>query len=146
MNSGYDWYWEGNVVLSLEGYLKHNGWNVRPIPSTERREKGPDLVAEKDGHTLVVEAKGYPSKGYQHGERKGQPKNTNPATQARHWFAQALFQAILKQNEFKDAQIAIALPRFQTYLDLLDRTKPQLMKLGVWVYVINEKTEPSRLF
>ena len=77
-----DWYWEGRVVDALEKYLMDYGWTVIEKADTETRARGVDLVATKGKKMLLVEAKGYPSKVYARGEKKGTPKPTNPRNQA----------------------------------------------------------------
>lgn len=59
-----DWYWEGNVVDAVEHYLSGDGWEIVNKANTHSKERGVDLYATKSGTTLLVEAKGYPSKQY----------------------------------------------------------------------------------
>ena len=133
-----EWYWEGNVVKDVSAYLQKEGWTIKRTADTETQEAGVDIQAQKSGEVLLVEVKGYPSKVYQRGEHKGQPKPTNPSTQARHWYSEVLFSAILRQAEHPTATVAIALPRFATFTTLIRRTRHALSKLGIVVYVIEE--------
>lgn len=79
------WYWEGNVVSAVVTQLQSDAWTINATANTATRQKGADIMAVREGDVLVVEVKGYPSAVYEGGERAGQPKPTNPATQARHW-------------------------------------------------------------
>jgi len=133
-----DWYWEGNVVKAVSAYLQKEGWTIKRTADTETREAGVDIQAQKSGEVLLVEVKGYPSKVYQRGEQKGQPKPTNPPTQARHWYSEALFSAILRQAEHPAATVVIALPKFSTFTNLVRRTRHALTKLGIVVYIVEE--------
>lgn len=133
-----DWYWEGNVVKTVSAYLQKEGWTIKQTADTEAREAGVDIQAQKGNEVLLVEVKGYPSKVYQRGEQKGLPKPTNPSTQARHWYGEALFSAILRQTEHPAATVAIALPKFSTFTNLARRTRHALTKLGIVVYIIEE--------
>ena len=118
--------------------MQKEGWIVERIADTETREAGVDIRARKNGEVLLVEVKGYPSKVYQRGEKQGQPKRTNPSTQARHWYSEVLFSAILRQAEYPIATVAIALPKFPVFTDLVRRTRHALAKLGITVYIVEE--------
>lgn len=133
-----EWYWEGNIVKTISTHLQKEGWVIERIADTETRETGADIRARKSGRLLLVETKGYPLKVYQRGEKKGQPKRTNPSTQARHWYSEVLCSAILRQGESPTATVAIALPKFNVFTNLVDRTRHALNKLGIAVYFIEE--------
>ena len=133
-----EWYWEGNVVKAVSAYLQKEGWTIKRTADTETQEAGVDIQAQRSSEVLLVEVKGYPSKVYQRGEQKGQPKPTNPSIQARHWYSQVLFSAILRQAEHPTATVAIALPKFTTFTNLVRRTRHALTKLGIVVYVVEE--------
>jgi hypothetical protein len=87
---------------------------------------------------LIVEAKGYPSKVYERGAKKGQPKRTSPATQARHWVTEALLTALLRQSENRQHHVAIAFPEFPVYTKLLSRIAGSLRTLGLIVLLVQE--------
>lgn len=71
--------------------------------------EGKDIVAiAPSGQKLWISAKGYPV---------GTVK-TNPRTQARHWFAHALFDLLLWHGEETSIAIGLALPEYQTYRSL----------------------------
>lgn len=133
-----DWYWEGNIVETFKAYLQAEGWTVERTANTETREAGVDIRVRKGGQVMLVEAKGYPSKFYQRGEKKGQRKRTNPSTQARHWYSEVLVEAILRQAEAPKAVVAIVLPDFPVFKSLVGRTRNALTKLGITVYFIGE--------
>lgn len=133
-----EWYWEGNVVKAVSAYLQKEGWTVKRTANTETREAGVDIHAQKSSEVLLVEVKGYPSTVYERGERKGQPKRTNPPTQARHWYGEVLFSAILRQAEHPTATVAIALPKFTPFTNLVRRMRHALTKLGIVVYVVED--------
>ncbi len=101
---------QATVVAHLVG----NGWTIRRVANTSIREHGHDIEAERDNVILWVTVKGFPERT---------PK-TQPATQARHWFADALFDVILRRQEApSNVSFAIALPVFQTYETLAARTE-----------------------
>ena len=71
----------------LVAYLVKDGWQILRVAQTATRERGTDVLAARDGRTLAVEVKGYPSLSYADPRRAGEVKPTQPATQARHWYA-----------------------------------------------------------
>jgi hypothetical protein len=114
------WCWEGAVVRAVASFLTARGWSIETIANTETGEPGADIKARRSDSVLIVEVKGYPSKTYERGPKEGQPKRTNPATQARHWFAEALLTALLRQAaDGQQHHVAIALPEFAVYTKLL---------------------------
>lgn len=106
------WHWEGHVQARVVDSLKDRGWDIVSTSDTASRAQGVDVIARKGGTELWVSVKGFPV---------ATPK-TQPALQARHWFAGALFDMILYRGE-SSVQLAIALPAgFVTYETLARRT------------------------
>lgn len=93
-------------------HLVHTGWSIRRVSDTARREAGKDIEAQRAGTVLWVSVKGYP---------EGTARTT-PNTQARHWFAGALFDIVLWREESPEARLAVALPQRPTYENLAART------------------------
>jgi hypothetical protein len=133
-----DWYCKASIVGAVVSYLKREFWTILSVADTEARVHGADIRAAKNGKTLIVEVKGYPSTVYARGERKGQPKPTKPGVQARHWYSHALLDALLRQSEYPAANVVIAFPDFPVFVNLITRTQPALVKLGIGVYVVQE--------
>ena len=131
-----DWFWEGHVVAALARALAADGWTIRRMADTGRREQGVDLVAELDRRMLMVEVKGYPTTTYARGPKAGQTKPTLPANQARQWFSHALLECLLMRSKYPDAEVAMAFPQMETYLRLVERTRPSIVRLGFGVYSI----------
>lgn len=110
--SDHPWHWEGNVQSAVVSYLAASGHRISRVADTASRETGKDIIAvTPSGQQLWVSVKGYP---------KGTDK-THPATQARHWFKQATFDIVAWRNESSEAQLAMAIPDFQTYRSLAQR-------------------------
>ena len=82
-----DWYWEGNVVQAIANFLAQSGWTIVRKADTRSKERGVDIHARKDGTTLLVEVKGFPSKSYRDSRRSGEAKPTNPTNQAQQWYS-----------------------------------------------------------
>jgi hypothetical protein len=132
-----EWHWEGNVQSAVVAHLAQDGWQIRRVADTEARQHGHDIEAIRNGHRLLVEVKGYPSERYVRGPKRGEPKRTQPALQARHWFATALLTGILMKDEHSQARVAIAFPDFETYRRLAERTVGTLGTAGIEVWLVD---------
>jgi len=65
---------------------------VTQVTDTASKAQGVDVIARKDGQEIWVTVKGYP---------RG-TSATNPSTQSRHWFSQALFDVVHYRTERPD--------------------------------------------
>lgn len=108
----HPWFWEGNVQRTAAASLRERGWDIVGEADTASREPGTDIVATRASKTLWVTVKGYP-------ERSGR---THPATQARHWYAAAIFDIVRYREAKPDIVLAVALPDFPTYRSLARQT------------------------
>jgi hypothetical protein len=127
---------EASVQGRLATFLSGTGWLIQQVADTATKEAGIDVLAIKDGRVLAVEVKGYPSTRYADPRRAGEVKPTNPATQARHWYAQALLKAVLTRDEHPTYEIAVALPESATYRSLHRRTAASLGVLDVRILFV----------
>lgn len=105
------WHWEGNVQSAVVAYLVRLGYTIERVADTAAKEAGKDVAARRDGRSLWVSVKGYPSG----------TARTSPSTQARHWFKDGLFDIIDWRGQDGDADLALALPDFPTYRGLAQR-------------------------
>jgi hypothetical protein len=136
--SAAPWPCEEKVVALVVSYLEQMGWSIKSVAHTESRARGADIRATRASELLIVEAKGFPGVVYARGQNQGKPKPTKPGVQARHWFSQVLFDCILRQSEYPDAHVVMALPNFSVYKNLLARTSEALRKLRIGVYLVQE--------
>lgn len=125
-----EWFWEGNVQAAVGRHLEANGWTLESAADTASSQPGVDLVLTRLEERMLVEVKGWPSETYARGERQGQRKPTRPSTQARHWYAEVLLSCALLRGAHGDVAVAIALPRFNRYVDLIARTAHVYSALG----------------
>jgi hypothetical protein len=102
------WYWEGNVQATVIKALKLAGYHINSLADTASHQHGIDIMAEKDGKHLWVSVKGYPW-------RTG---NTQPSTQAGHYFKEVIFDMIEYRQRNGDVSLAVALPDFPRYRSL----------------------------
>jgi Holliday junction resolvase-like predicted endonuclease len=131
------WYWEGNVQSVLCEQLKREGWMITSFANTETKESGIDVVANRSGRVLMVEVKGFPSTTYDHGEKRGLPKPTQPTSQARQWYSHALLSVMKMLEKHPDAKIALCFPEFPTYQKLINSTRSPLIKLGIGAFFVS---------
>ena len=150
-NKTKDWFWEGNVQLKIADFMREKeNFTKIEVADTLKKEQGPDIRAErktKNGRIEIrqVAVKGYPSKYYTQGKKKGQVKRTSRSTQARHWFAQAILELILAKSRDENLQIALGLPDFKVYRNLINRIKWFRKKVNLLCYLVNEKGEVKLL-
>lgn len=128
---------EASVQARLIAHLIGEGWHIDRAANTATREPGIDVVASKGPRALAVEVKGFPSRSYADPRRAEQIKPTNPLTQARHWYASAMLQAMLARQRHPTYEIAVALPDVATYRSLYERTRVSLADLKVAMYFVS---------
>jgi hypothetical protein len=121
-----DWLWEGSIQERVAEYLRNQGWRIVRIADTASKEPGVDIRACKDGRTLSIEVKGYPTN----------TTRTAPATQARQWYSHALLKA-LDLYQSGETEVALAFPDKVTYKNLIARTRRALVRLNIGVYVVD---------
>ena len=131
-----EWYEETNVARKIRDFLESKGWVILKF-NEDKRQKGPDIIAMKNHKKLIVEVKGYPSRKYVKGEKKGELKPTHPSSQAAHWFAEALLSVVKEKSKDREVDIGIGLPKFPRYLKLM-REVSILSALGLRFYVVDE--------
>jgi hypothetical protein len=117
------------IEAMLEAYLLSEGWTVQPT-ARETSEFGPSLVATRHNRTLAVAVRGYPAAA-------PLPVGDGPpAVQARHWYAQALLEAILIRGAQPDVDIAIGLPDVPVYRGLHSRSRDVFGRLNLLVFFV----------
>lgn len=125
-----EWHWEGNVQSTMVKHLAADDWAILSVANTASREHGVDIIATKSGRRLLVEVKGFPSRYYARGDRKGQRKKTPPSLQARVWFADLLMSSMLNADDEPEAGIVLCMPGVPTYRSLEERVGSSLNVLG----------------
>ena len=133
-----EWFWEGNVQAAVVRFLDAEGWSIRRVANTASREQGVDIEAELDGKRLLVEVKGYPSNTYSRGDRQGEAKPTQVATQARMYFSHALLAGLLMRSEHEEAYVVLAFPDMTTFSKLGGRVARPLAAARVSIWLVDE--------
>jgi hypothetical protein len=70
-----------------------------------------------------------------------QKKPTNPILQAKHWFAEALYDLIRAKSARPELEIALGFPRFERYVKLLREVEWFREKAGLLCYLVSENGE-----
>jgi hypothetical protein len=133
LSATQEWFWEGNVATSVSQYLLEHEWKILSLADTRTRERGLDIHAIGDGHELVIEVKGYPSRSYRDQKRATERKPTSPTLQAQHWYSHAFLKAVRLQSSYPKAIVALAFPDFPKYRLLFAETANacQTLKIGM---------------
>lgn len=131
---GGEWHTEANVQAALVTAMAAEGWRILSVANTATKEHGIDVIASRDGRTVGVEVKGFPSRNYADPARAGEAKRTSPSTQAGHWYSQAVLAAMRLRGKEPAWGSVIALPDFPRYRDLHDETAGSLAaaQIEVW--------------
>jgi len=120
------WFWEGNVQSAIIRWLENHGYRILSTAETIARTKGIDIVAKSPmGKSLLITVKGYPE--------------NKKAAQARHYFAEAIFDLVLYKGKYDYANLAVGLPAgFSTYSNLakeIERFRRERLPFDIfWVY------------
>lgn len=133
-----EWHTEANVQSSLVTALAADGWRILSVANTASKERGIDVIASRDGQTVGVEVKGFPSRGYADPARAGEVKRTSPSTQAGHWYSQAVLAAMRLRGKEPEWRSVIALPDFPRYRDLHAETVGSLAAARIDVWWLDE--------
>ena len=105
---------------------------------TATRERGIDIVAERDGRRMLVEVKGYPSRYHVRGDRKGQVKKTHPSIQARVWFSDLLLSCMINATNEPQAAVVMCMPDVSTYRSLVEQSASRSLFEIVWVSEVGD--------
>ena len=111
-------------------YLKKKGFNIRS--SSDTYSHGFDIVAEKEGRMLYVEAKGQTS-SKPHTKRYGLEFNRN---QKMDHVSKAIYSALKTKNQYTDSLVAIALPADEVHNELVTAVIHSLKQVGIQVFLV----------
>ncbi len=133
-----EWHTEKRVQAALVRFLVSDGWEIESVADTDAREHGVDVLALRGGDRAAIEVKGFPSRNYADPARASETKRTQPSTQAKHWYAQAVLAAMLTRTRRPQHRSVIALPDFPRYRDLFRETAPSLQAAGIAVWWVSQ--------
>ena len=144
-DSNAEWHTEEHTQQLLVESLRREGWTIVRTANTASREHGVDVVAEREGTRLGVEVKGYPSRYYVAGPKKGLVKPTRPKDQAKVWFAHALVPAMRLRTSEPSFVSVICFPDFEVYRELHRETASSLSAARIEVWLVAETGQVSVL-
>lgn len=133
-----EWFEETNVSRKIRDFLVQNGYEITKF-CEDKKEKGHDIEAIKDGRKIKMEVKGYPSDKYVSGPYKGEKKPTNPKLQAKHWFREALLSLLKAKSKNPNCKMAIGLPKLKVYEGLLKDISFVMEKLEIGYVLVEEE-------
>lgn len=125
---------EDQVVDATVRYLRRQGYKILKVATT--RDKGPDIISEKNGRQLWVEAKGDTS------ARVGSPRFGQQfnRSQAFDHCAKAFYVAV-KNSQLKDGgrrvQTALALPDNDINHERIDPIAGAMKKLDILMFWVS---------
>lgn len=138
LDSQQEWFWEGNVQEAFCRWLRLEGWSIIQAVDTARKQRGTDIVAEREGIRAHLEVKGYPSKMYSDPRRRGEQKRTNPSLQAKHWFAHALLKVCQLREIHPHDRVGLVYPDIDRYRTLADSVATTLREIRLDLYFVSE--------
>lgn len=133
-----EWHTEANVQASLVTALAADGWRILSVADTATKEHGIDVIATRDGQTVGIEVKGYPSRDYADPKRAGEVKRSSPTNQAGHWYAQAVLAAMRLRGKEPTWRSVIVLPDFPRYRTLFSETATSLAAAEIEVWWLDQ--------
>jgi len=140
---GLEWHTEEHTQALLVEWLKGEGWTVVRAANTATREQGVDVVAERGDERLGIEVKGFPSRYYVVGPKKGLVKPTTPVEQAKKWFCHALVPAMRLRTREPETRSVMCFPDFPVYRRFYEETASSLRAAAIEVWFVNERGEVS---
>ena len=132
----FEWHTEEHTQHLLVEWLRREGWTIVRTANTASREHGVDVIAEREGTRLGVEVKGYPSRYYVTGPKRGLVKPTRPKDQAKMWFAHALVPAMRLRTAESSSLSVMCFPDFEVYRELHRDTMSSLTAAGIEVWLV----------
>jgi hypothetical protein len=137
-DSASEWHTEENTQRRLVEWLAGEGWTIVRTANTATREHGVDVVAERQGQRIGVEVKGYPSRFYVTGPKKGQVKTSTPKEQAKKWYAHALVPAMRLRTQEPDSLSVMCFPDFPVYRQLYGDTALSLRASAIGLWLVSQ--------
>jgi len=127
---------ENDVVDHLIQSLEVNGYSIKQ--ALHDRQRGIDVIAEKDGSSLFIEVKGATS-GDETSNRYGRPFHSG---QVFDMVSKVIFKALDNTNspEFNEKKdfTCIALPKVQIFQEYHAKVSRYLPKLGIITFWVGE--------
>jgi hypothetical protein len=131
-----EWSWEGNVQARLLRHLTAEGWDITRVADTGSKESGTDVIVRRDGRTMHLEVKGWPSASYRDPAKADLTKPTLPATQARVWFNDGVVHVLRLRESHPDDAVGLVFPDYPTYRRLAEGIGGSLRRCEIEVLLV----------
>lgn len=120
---------EDEVVAAVRGHLQGAGWVIKTWALAT--EHGDDIVAEREGRRLIVEAKGEGS------SKTGRPRFGNPFTRSQvgSHVPRAIYKALHALAE--NAEAGVAFPDTPLHRAFVGAVQPVTSQLGISVFWVD---------
>ena len=123
---------ENDVIEYVAKELCNRGYtNIKTVNTFQ---KGYDIIAEKNGRKLIIEAKGQTSS--KNSNRQG--KEFSHAQKKTH-VAMAIYKTMQTLEKNKGCKVGIAFPNDKVHVSIINRIKPSLDKLNIQVFMVDNK-------
>lgn len=130
---------ENDVINYLIEYLEGQGYYI--IDSCNTSKQGYDIVMEKDGRELYIEAKGDTSSK----EKTNRYSKPFALSQKKHHVAMAIFKTLQTKTKKENCDIAIALPSDDVHKKLINSVHKQLEKLDITVFFVTNSEHVKKI-
>lgn len=128
---------ENNVIDILANYLEKEE-KYKIIHKLTTQQKGVDIIAEKNGVTLYIEAKGETS-SKESSHRYGKPFTKNQV--GTHVSVAVLTSLkILSKDNKTSRKVAMAFPDNKNHRDIIELIAPALRRTGIVTYLVKENS------
>lgn len=126
---------EDEVIAAVREYLSEAGWDIRAWALAT--EQGDDIVAEKEGRRLIIEAKGEGS-SKSHTARFG---SSFSPSQVNNHVSRAVYRAL--RTIAGDSVAGVAFPDGPLHRSAMGAIQPVTSKLGIAVFWVDRLGQVS---
>lgn len=123
---------EDKVIDAVIRYLKDKGYRI--LSRSDVTQQGYDLVAEKNGKKIYIEAKGQTS-SKPGTKRYGKEFNTG---QKFDHVVKAVLKAIQALNQETGSESGIGLPNDPGHMKLVESILPSMKLIGLRIFLVDE--------
>lgn len=133
---------ENDVVNAVCKKIKNEGYTIKKKCNTN--QKGIDIVGEKDGSTIYIEAKGGTSSKPKT-KRYGKPFNSN---QVKDHVAKALLTTCetISNKSGENIDIAMAFPDNEDHRNRIAKIQPVIEKLEIILFWVKEDKSVEKVW
>lgn len=126
---------ENQVIESVKKHLINElEYDKNKIETVDTYSKGYDIIAEKNGQKLIIEAKGQTSS--KKSNRKGQEFTH---AQKKTHVAMAMYKTMQTLEKEKNCKVGIAFPNDTAHMGIIHRIKPSLDKLNIEIFLVSQE-------